>query len=155
LVSKIKNIEFTVVDTEWEALLLENSMIKQFKPRYNALLKDDKSYPWLAVTKETFPRLYYTRNPNPKTEELFGPYAVGRFMHTLLETLFALFPIRTCKILRKSTRPCLQYHIKKCAAPCAGCISPEEYNENFAKIIKIIKGNHSEVLRQLKAEMMH
>jgi len=154
LVSKIRNIEFTVVDTEWEALLLENSMIKQFRPRYNALLKDDRSYPWLAVTKETFPRLYYTRNPNAKKEELFGPYSSGRFMHTLLDTLFALFPVRTCKILKKGARPCLQYHIKKCAAPCAGHISPEEYNENFAKIIKIIKGNHSEVLRQLKTEMM-
>jgi excinuclease ABC subunit C len=155
LVSKIKNIEFTVVDTEWEALLLENSMIKQFKPRYNALLKDDRSYPWLAITNETFPRLYYTRNPNMKTEELFGPYSSGRFMHTLLDTLLALFPIRTCKVFKKSARPCLQYHIKKCAAPCAGYISPEEYSENFAKIIKIIKGNHSEVLRQLRAEMMH
>jgi excinuclease ABC subunit C len=154
LVSKIKDIQFTVVDTEWEALLLENSMIKQFKPRYNALLKDDKTYPWLAITKEKFPRLYYTRNPNAKEEELFGPYADGRFMHTLLDTLFALFPIRTCKFLKKNKRPCLQYHIKKCAAPCAGYISSKEYEENIQKIIKIIKGNHSEVFRQLKAEMM-
>jgi excinuclease ABC subunit C len=155
LVSKIKDIQFTVVDSEWEALLLENSMIKQYQPRYNATLKDDKTYPWLAVSKEEFPRLYYTRNPNLKKEELFGPYSAYRFMHTLMDTLFALFPIRTCKILQKSERPCLQYHIKKCAAPCAGYISPEAYKENIQKVIKIIKGNLSEVLRQLKSEMMH
>ena len=154
LVSKIKDIQFTVVDSEWEALLLENSMIKQFRPRFNAMLKDDKSYPWLAVSKEEFPRLYYTRNPNPKKEELFGPYSSLRFMHTLIETLHTLFPIRTCKMLQKTERPCLQFHIKKCAAPCAGKISPQEYQENILKVIKIIKGNHSEVLQQLKGEMM-
>ena len=155
LVSKIRDIQFTVVDSEWEALLLENSMIKQFRPRYNAMMKDDKSYPWLAVTKEEFPRLYYTRNPSSQREELFGPYASLPFMHTLLDTLFASFPIRTCKVLPKTGRPCLQYHVKKCAAPCAGYISPEAYQENIRKVIKIIKGNHSEVLRQLKTEMMH
>jgi excinuclease ABC subunit C len=155
LVSKIKDIQFTVVDSEWEALLLENSMIKQYRPRYNAMLKDDKSYPWLAVSNEEFPRLYYTRNPNSKKEELFGPYSAYRFMHTLMDTLFALFPIRTCKIFKKNKRPCLQYHVKKCAAPCAGYISPEAYKENIQKVIKIIKGNLSEVLRQLKSEMMY
>jgi len=154
LVSKIKDIEFTVVDTEWEALLLENSMIKQIRPRYNAMMKDDKTYPWLAVGTGDFPRLYYTRNPNPKKEELFGPYSSLRFMHTLIETLHTLFPIRTCKMLQKTERPCLQFHIKKCAAPCAGKISPQEYQENILKVIKIIKGNHSEVLQQLKGEMM-
>jgi excinuclease ABC subunit C len=154
LVSKIRDVQFTVVDSEWEALLLENSMIKQFRPRYNELLKDDKTYPWLAVTKEEFPRLYYTRNPDAQKEELFGPYAAVRFMYTLMETLFALFPIRTCKVLQKNSRPCLQHHIKKCAAPCAGNISKEEYRENIMKVIKIMKGNHSEVLRQLKKEMM-
>ena len=154
LVSKIRDIQFTVVDTEWEALLLENSMIKQFRPRYNALLKDDKSYPWIAVSKEVFPRLYYTRNPDPKKEELFGPYSSLRFMHTLLDTLSAMFPLRICKILKKTSRPCLQYHIKKCAAPCAGYISPETYKDNIQKVIKIIKGKHSEVISQLRSEMM-
>jgi excinuclease ABC subunit C len=155
LVSKIRDIQFTVVDTEWEALLLENSMIKQFRPRYNSMLKDDKTYPWLAVSKEKFPRLYYTRNPNANKEELFGPYSSLRFMHTLLETIFTLFPVRNCKILKMSARPCLQHHIKKCAAPCAGRITPEEYNQNIQKIIKIIKGNFTDVLHQLKEEMMH
>ena len=154
MVAKIRDIQFTVVDTEWEALLLENSMIKQFRPRYNAMMKDDKTYPWLAVSQEEFPRLYYTRNPNPKKEQLFGPYSGLRFMHTLLNTLFTMFPIRTCKKMQKIGRPCLQYHIKKCAAPCSGLISTEEYNENILKVIKIIKGNNSEALRQLKTEMM-
>ena len=155
LVAKISDIQFTVVDTEWEALLLENSMIKQYRPRYNALLKDDKTYPWLAVRKEDYPRLYYTRTPNQNKEELFGPYSSLRFMHTLLETLYALFPIRTCKILQKNGRPCLQHQIKKCAAPCAGLISKEEYNDNVRKVMKIIKGNLNEVFVQLKKEMMH
>jgi len=154
LVSKIRNVQFTVVDTEWEALLLENSMIKQFRPRYNAMMKDDKTYPWIAIRKEKFPRLYVTRNPNPNKEELFGPYSSLRFMHTLLNTLYDLFPIRTCKILPKKGRPCLQYHIKKCAAPCAGLISTEEYHENIRKVTNIIKGNFSEVFKQLKTEMM-
>jgi len=154
LVSKISDIQFTVVDTEWEALLLENSMIKQFQPRYNIMLKDDKSYPWLAITKEKFPRLYHTRNPNPIKEELFGPYSSSRFLYTLLETLFELFPIRNCKILQQRERPCLQYAVKKCAAPCKGLISEEEYKENIRKVVKIIKGNRSEALSQLKTEMM-
>jgi len=154
LVSKICDIQFTVLDSEWEALLLENSMIKEYRPRYNAMLKDDKTYPWIAISKEEFPRLYYTRKPNAEKEELFGPYASLRFMHTLLDTLFAMFPIRTCKILQKKWRPCLQYHIKKCEAPCAGYISSEKYNENILKVIKIIKGNNSEALRQLKTEML-
>jgi excinuclease ABC subunit C len=118
------------------------------------MLKDDKTYPWLAISREEFPRLYHTRNPNPQKEELFGPYSSIRFMRTLLETLFALFPIRTCKVLPKKGRPCLQFHIKKCEAPCSGNISFEEYKENIKKVIKIIKGNNSEALRQLKAEMM-
>jgi len=155
LVSKISDIQFTVVDSEWEALLLENSMIKQFRPRYNAMMKDDKSYPWLAISKEVFPRLYYTRSPNPKKEELFGPYSSLRFMHTLLDTLFALFPVRRCKSMPKKGRPCLQYHIKKCAAPCAGYMSTDEYGENIQKIIKIIRGKNSEILRQLRTEMMN
>ncbi|MCL2167647.1 MAG: excinuclease ABC subunit UvrC [Lentimicrobiaceae bacterium] len=154
LVSKIKDIQFTVVNSEWEALLLENSMIKQFRPRYNAMLKDDKTYPWLAVSKEEFPRLYYTRTPNAEKEELFGPYSSLRFMHSLMNTLFELFFVRTCKVLQKKSRPCLQYHIKKCAAPCVGYISQEEYMENIRKVIQILKGNMNEVMRKLKTEMM-
>jgi excinuclease ABC subunit C len=154
LISKVRDIQFTVVDSEWEALLLENIMIKQLKPRYNAMLKDDKTYPWLAISKEKYPRLYYTRNPDSQKEELFGPYASLRFMHTLLDTIFALFPIRSCKIIQKNVRPCLQYNIKRCAAPCAGKISVDEYRENMQKVVKILKGNNIEALRLLKSDMM-
>lgn len=155
LVSKIADIQTTVVDTEWEALLLENSMIKEYRPRYNVMLKDDKTYPWIAISKEEFPRIFSTRQPDRSKQELFGPYPSGRFMHTLLDTIFDVFPIRTCKVISQHTRPCLQFHIKKCAAPCAQLISAEEYQANIKKAIEIIKGNNSQVIKQLHDEMMH
>jgi excinuclease ABC subunit C len=154
LVSKIADIQTTVVDTEWEALLLENSMIKEYRPRYNVMLKDDKTYPWIAVTYEDFPRIFATRQPDKVNQELFGPYPSGRFMHILLDTIFEVFPIRTCKFINQHARPCLQYHIKKCAAPCAQLISKEEYQANIKKAIEIIKGNNSNVIKQLRDEMM-
>jgi excinuclease ABC subunit C len=154
MVPKIADIQTTVVDTEWEALLLENSMIKEYRPRYNVMLKDDKTYPWIAISKEEYPRIFATRQPDKTRQELYGPYPSGRFMHTLLDTIFEVFPIRTCKLITQHTRPCLQYHIKKCAAPCAGLISKEEYQENIKKAIEIIKGNNNAVIRQLKEEMM-
>ena len=155
LVTKIRNIETVVVDSEWDALLLENSMIKQFKPRYNIMLKDDKSYPWIAVTKEMFPRVFPTRRPDPATMQLFGPYSSVKQMNVLLDLLHEMFPLRNCKILRKNERPCMQYQIKKCAAPCCGLISAEEYQDNIGKAIQIIKGNRKEVIRQLREEMMN
>ncbi|MBP1673320.1 MAG: excinuclease subunit [Bacteroidetes bacterium] len=154
MVPKIADIQTTVVDTEWEALLLENSMIKEYRPRYNVMLKDDKTYPWIAISKEEFPRIFATRQPDKSKQELFGPYPSGRFMHILLDTIFEVFPIRTCKLITQHTRPCLQFHIKKCAAPCAGLISKEEYQENIKKAVEIIKGNNNAVIRQLKEEMM-
>jgi len=154
LVTKIVDIQTTVVDSEWEALLLENSMIKEYRPRYNVMLKDDKTYPWIAISKEEFPRIFSTRQPDKNKHELFGPYPSGRFMHTLLDTIFEVFPIRTCKVISQHSRPCLQYHIKKCAAPCAQLISKEEYQSNIKKAIEIIKGNNSSVIKQLREEMM-
>ena len=154
MVTKIVDIQTTVVDTEWEALLLENSMIKEFRPRYNVMLKDDKTYPWIAITKDDFPRIFATRQPDKSKQELFGPYPSGRFMHTLLETIFEVFPIRTCKMINQHARPCLQYHIKKCAAPCAQLITKEEYQSNIKKAIEIIKGNNNNVIKQLREEMM-
>lgn len=154
LVTKIADIQTTVVDTEWEALLLENSMIKEYRPRYNVMLKDDKTYPWIAVTKDDYPRIFATRQPDKSKQELFGPYPSGRFMHTLLETIYEVFPIRTCKLINQHTRPCLQFHIKKCAAPCANLISKEEYQANIKKAIEIIKGNNNNVIKQLRDEMM-
>ena len=154
LVTKIRDIQTVVVDSEWDALLLENSMIKQFKPKYNIMLKDDKTYPWIAVTKEPFARVFPTRRPDAATMHLFGPYSSVKQMNILLDLIKEMFPIRNCKILRKNERPCMQYQIKKCAAPCCGLISAEEYKENIEKAMQIIKGNRKEVMRQLKEEMM-
>ena len=154
LVSKIRDIQVTVVDTEWEALLLENTLIKEYKPKYNIMLKDDKTYPWIAVTKEAFPRVFPTRSPDHRRQETFGPYASVKYMNTLLDTAFAIFPLRRCKILRQNDRPCLQYQLKKCPAPCAGKIAAEEYQENVRRIIEILKGNSNLIIRQLQSEMM-
>ncbi len=154
LVSKIRDIQVTVVDTEWEALLLENTLIKEYKPKYNILLKDDKTYPWIAVTKEEFPKVFATRSPDHQRQETFGPYASVRYMNTLLETVFEIFPVRRCKILHLGQRPCLQYQLKKCPAPCAEMISKEEYQANIKKIIEILKGNSNLIIKQLQAEMM-
>ena len=154
LVTKIRDIQTVVVDSEWDALLLENSMIKQFKPKYNIMLKDDKTYPWIAVTKEPFARVFPTRRPDAATMHLFGPYSSVKQMNILLDLIKEMFPIRNCKILRKNERPCMQYQIKKCAAPCCSLISAEEYKGNIEKAMQIIKGNRKEVMRQLKEEMM-
>ncbi|MCQ2283758.1 MAG: excinuclease ABC subunit UvrC [Bacteroidales bacterium] len=154
LVTKIRDIQTTVVDTEWEALLLENSMIKQFKPHYNILLKDDKSYPWIAITKEDFPRIFSTRNPNPSQMHLYGPYSSVKQMNVLLDTINSMFQLRNCKRLVQNDRPCIQHQLKKCAAPCCGLISQEAYQKDIRKIQDIIKGNRKEVINQLKEEMM-
>ena len=154
LVTKIRDIQTVVVDTEWEALLLENSMIKEFKPKYNIMLKDDKSYPWIAVTREPFARVFPTRHPDPATMHLFGPYSSVKQMNILLDLIHDMFPLRNCKILKHNDRPCIQYQIKKCAAPCCDLITAEEYRKNVDKTIQILKGNRKEVLRQLREEMM-
>lgn len=153
LVTKIRDIQTTVVDSEWEALLLENSMIKEFKPRYNIMLKDDKSYPWIAITKEPFPRVFSVRRPDPNKMHLFGPYSSVKQMNILLEVINNMFPLRNCKRLVQNDRPCMQYQLKKCSAPCCGEISQEEYNANISKITDIIKGKRKEVIAQLKEEM--
>lgn len=154
LVKKIRDIQTTVVDTEWEALLLENSMIKQFKPRYNIMLKDDKSYPWIAISKEEFPRVFSTRRPDPATMQLFGPYSSVKAMNVLLETIGDMFPLRSCRRLVQNDRPCMQYQLKRCPAPCCGFISKEDYQKNIQRITDIIKGKRHEVINELKEEMM-
>lgn len=154
LVTKIRDIQTTVVDSEWEALLLENSMIKEFKPKYNIMLKDDKSYPWIAISKEEFPRVFSTRRPDPATMQLFGPYSSVKSMNVLLDTIREIFPLRTCRRLVQSDRPCMQYQLKRCSAPCSGFISKEEYQRNIARIADIIKGKRQEVISELKEEMM-
>lgn len=155
LVTKIRDIQTTVVDSEWEALLLENSMIKQFKPHYNIMLKDDKSYPWIAITKEEFPRVFATRNPDSSKMQLFGPYSSVRQMNVLLETITNMFQLRTCRRLVLNERPCMQYQLQRCPAPCCNLISAKDYQNDIEKIKSIIKGNRREVIAQLKEEMMH
>lgn len=154
LVTKIRDIQTTVVDNEWEALLLENSMIKQFKPHYNILLKDDKSYPWIAITKEEFPRIFPTRHPEPDKMQLFGPYSSVKHMNVLLETINNMFPLRNCRRLVHNDRPCMQYQLKKCNAPCCDFVTAEQYQENIRKIVDIINGRRKEVIGQLREEMM-
>ena len=155
MVSKIRDIQTTIVDSEWEALLLENSMIKEYKPRYNIMLKDDKTYPWIAVTKEDYPRVFATRQPDRAHQDVFGPYASVKYMNALLNTITEIFPIRSCTLLHKSSRPCLKYQLKKCPAPCTDYISQEEYQNNIKRIIEILKGNSILIIKQLQNQMAH
>ena len=161
LVSRIADIKFIVVDNEMEALLLENNMIKQYKPRYNIMLKDDKTYPWICVKNERFPRVFLTRKKVNDGSIYFGPYPSVTVAKTFLEMLRKLYPIRNCKLVLKEEniynghyRPCLEYHIGNCKAPCDGSISEEEYREMILNVKKVIKGNIQEVLRDMKAQMM-
>ena len=161
LVSKIRDIRFTVVGSEAEAFLLENNFIKQYKPRYNIMLKDDKTYPWICVKAELFPRVFLTRKKVGDGSLYFGPYPSVMTAKTLLDILRRLYPIRTCKhnfrrndIGTGHYRPCLEYQIGNCKAPCAGIISEEEYNAMISSMKEVIRGNISGVLRDLKAQMM-
>lgn len=160
LVKKIADIKYIVVDNEYEALLLENNLIKKYQPRYNVLLKDDKTYPWICIKKERFPRIFYTRNIIRDGSEYFGPYASGRMMNTLLELIFQIFQVRTCNynlteenIKRRKYKVCLKYHIGNCKGPCDGHQNEEDYNETIAGIKEIIKGNINAVQQQLKKAM--
>ena len=161
LVSRIADIKFTVVANEMEALLLENNFIKQYKPRYNILLKDDKTYPWICIKNEKFPRVFLTRKKVNDGSIYFGPYPSVMTAKTLLEMLRQLYPIRNCKLILKEEyinnghyRPCLEYHIGNCKAPCDGSISEDDYNEMIHNVKKVIKGNIQEVLRDMKSKMM-
>ena len=134
LVSKIADIKFIVVESESEALLLENNLIKQYKPRYNIMLKDDKTYPWICVKKEPFPRIFLTRRKLNDGSEYFGPYPSVRTAHLLLDLLGQVYPIRSCKttlteanVEKGKYRVCLDYHIHKCTGPCVGNVSREAY----------------------------
>ena len=161
LVSKIADIRFTVVGSEAEAFLLENNFIKQYKPRYNIMLKDDKTYPWICIKNERFPRIFLTRKKVNDGSLYYGPYPSVMTARTLLDILKELYPIRTCKlnlkeqfIASKHYRPCLEFHMGNCKAPCTGTISEDEYNTMISNIKEVIKGNISGVLKDLKAQMM-
>lgn len=161
LVRKIAEIRYIVVDTEIDALLLENNLIKKYQPKYNILLKDDKTFPWICIKNEDFPRVFYTRNLVKDKSQYFGPYASIKMMNALLEMIQQLFPLRTCKlnlsdeqIQKKKYRICLEYHIKRCLGPCEGKQSKEDYQENIDQIAHILKGNISVVLKRLRETMM-
>ena len=161
MVSKIADIRFTVVCSEAEAFLLENNFIKQYKPRYNIMLKDDKTYPWICIKNERFPRVFLTRKKVNDGSLYYGPYPSVMTAKTLLDILKQVYPLRTCKlnlkesfIANKHYRPCLEYHIGNCKAPCADLISEDDYSSMIFNAKEVIKGNISGVLKDLKAQMM-
>ncbi|MHC1708408.1 MAG: excinuclease ABC subunit UvrC [Bacteroidales bacterium] len=160
MVKRIADIRFIVVDTEQDAFLLENNLIKKYLPRYNVQLKDDKTFPWICIKNEPFPRLFTTRNVIKDGSQYFGPYASGKLMHTLLDLIRQLYPLRTCSlnltpdnIRKKKFKVCLEYHIGNCKGPCEGRQSKEEYEQMTAEIREIIKGNLSTIAQQLKSRM--
>lgn len=162
LVKKIYRMEHIVVPTEVDALLLENNLIKKYRPRYNILLKDDKTYPWICIKKEPFPRVFSTRKVIRDGSEYFGPYPNVKTVYTLLELIRGIYPIRTCnfdlseeKIQKQSYKVCLEYHIGNCMAPCEAKVSEEDYDQNIAGIRDIIKGNFRRSLEQFKSQMEH
>lgn len=162
LVSKIQYLEYTVVDTEMDALLLENSLIKEFQPRYNISLKDDKTYPYIRVTAERFPRVFPTRNPVRDGSEYFGPYANVKIMHTVLDLVKKLYPTRNCNLVMSPAsiaagkhKICMEYQLGNCLGPCEGHQSESAYNEDIAHIKYLLKGHLGEVKQHLKGLMLN
>lgn len=160
LVSKIHDITYTVVNSEEDALLLENSLIKKYQPKYNILLKDGKTYPSICVTKEYLPRIFKTRTINKKWGSYYGPYSHLPSMYAVLDLIKKLYKPRTCRfpitregIEQGKYKPCLEYHIKNCGAPCIGKQSYEEYQESIAQAREILKGNTRELSKMLFAQM--
>lgn len=160
LVSKIYDITYTVVNSEEDALLIENQLIKQYQPRYNVLLKDGKTYPSICITNEYFPRIFNTRTINKRYGSFYGPYSHISSMYAILEIVKKLYKSRTCRfpitkegIEQKKYKPCLEYHLGNCGAPCIGKQSYEDYQQNMAQARQILKGNTREVQRLMKAKM--
>ncbi len=160
LVKKIHDIKLIIVETELDALLLENSLIKQYQPKYNIALKDDKTYPWIVVQREDFPRVEATRQLIRDGSNYFGPYANPKIMYTLLDLIKSIYPLRTCSFVlsnenieKKKFKVCLEYHIGNCLGPCEGKQSKEEYDRQITEIRELLKGNFGSVIRQLKERM--
>lgn len=160
LVSKIYDITYMVVNSEEDALLIENQLIKQYQPRYNVLLKDGKTYPSICITNEYFPRIFNTRTINKRYGSFYGPYSHISSMYAILEIVKKLYKPRTCRfpitkegIEQKKYKPCLEYHLGNCGAPCIGKQSYEDYQQNMAQARQILKGNTREVQRLMKAKM--
>ena len=160
MVSKIADAEYTVVDSEADALLLENNLIKQFKPRYNILLKDSKTYPWICVSTGDFPKVFLTRKVVKDGSRYFGPYSSVVHARNLVEFFHSIYPLRTCNlkitseaILRGKFRPCLNFHIGKCKGCCVGAISQKEYKANIDEIVSLLKGGGREIIQHYKTLM--
>jgi excinuclease ABC subunit C len=160
LVRKIADIKYIVVETELDALLLENSLIKKYKPRYNIMLKDDKTYASIVIKKEDFPRVFPTRQIIRDGSEYFGPYPSGRTMHTVLDLIKKLYPMRTCNLALTDKnisagkfKVCLEYHLGNCKGPCEGKQTAEDYNRGVDASRNILKGNYTELIRDLKQMM--
>jgi len=161
LVKKISRIKHIVVSSEMDALLLENNLIKTYQPRYNVMLKDDKTYPWLCIKNEAFPRIFLTRKMIRDGSEYFGPFTNVKTVRALLDLIKALYPLRTCKydlsqekIASQKYKVCLEYHLGNCAAPCVGKMATDEYNNNLQVIRQIIKGNFKNALKLFKEKMV-
>ncbi|NLY83118.1 MAG: excinuclease ABC subunit UvrC [Acholeplasmataceae bacterium] len=153
LVSKVRDLETIVTDNELEALILECNLIKEHRPRYNISLKDDKSYPYLKVTlQEDFPRIYVTRRVLRDGAKYYGPFADAGALHSSVKLVGEMFPLRNCRKMN-TTRPCLQYHIKRCLAPCAGFVSPKDYGEMIKSVLMLLEGRTGKLLQELKKRM--
>ncbi|AXP80374.1 UvrABC system protein C [Mariniflexile rhizosphaerae] len=160
LVKKIATIKHIVVDTETDALLLENNLIKKYQPKYNVMLKDDKSYPWICIKNERFPRVFSTRRIFKDGSDYFGPYTSMKTVHTLLDLIKGLYPLRNCnydlsesKIEAGKYKVCLEYHLGNCKGPCEGFETEEAYSKNIKDIKEILKGNFKDSLSQFKTQM--
>lgn len=160
LVGKIHDIEYVVVDTEVDALILENSLIKKYQPRYNVLLKDDKSFPWICIKKERFPRVFSTRIVKRDGSKYYGPYTSVKVMNTLLDLIRQIYPLRNCtynlsedNIQSGKFKVCLEYHIGNCLGPCVGEQREDDYNYDIESIKQILRGNIGQVIRKLKSHM--
>ncbi len=160
MVSKIADAQYSVVDTEADALLLENNLIKQYKPKYNILLKDSKTYPWICVSADEFPKVYLTRRIVKDGSRYFGPYSSVMHARNLLELFSTLYPLRTCNnkitsdaVLRRKFRPCLNFHIGKCKGCCIGAVSQKEYNGYIEDIVRLLKGGGRDMIRHYRTLM--
>lgn len=160
LVSKIADAQFSVVDSEADALLLENNLIKQYKPHYNILLKDSKTYPWIVVTNDEFPKVFLTRRVDRRSGTYYGPYSSVKHANYLLEFFRETYPLRSCNlkitgeaVLRGKFRPCLDFHIGRCKGCCVGAISREEYSSYISEITRLLKGGVNEIIREYDATM--
>src|SRR5574344_1004066 len=160
LVSRIADVQYSVVDTEADALLLENNLIKQFTPRYNILLKDSKTYPWICVSGDEFPKVFLTRRVLKNGSRYFGPYSSVMHARALLEFFHETYPLRTCSskitsdaILRHKFRPCLEMHIGRCLGCCIGGVSREEYGAFIEEMVRLLNGGVNDIIRAYREEM--